>query len=602
MSLLRIQSVPLQEFRAGGDSAPVPPPSASNSSSTGSNEQPFFRLDLMRSLQLHRGLALGFSLVGIALAVGYVVMKWPVYTAQSQVYIQPVAPKVMGQANESHWPYDAVTYDSFVQQQVESATHPDVLVGVLHKLEPGSWQRQGETEQSAAARLGRAVEVLRLGTSYQVEITAQAKDPELSAKIANAMAAGIVERASREEKAGDTERLAILRDEQDRIQKELEADRAEQESLNSKLGIAAIGSTASNHYDDDINRIHEELVKARAAHDEAAARFISMDADHEASSKAMNAEAEDLVSADPGLVSMKTALNSHRAQLITQMANLTPNHPQYKQDAEELAQINASLDSTMKELRAKTAARIQQRMRTELDRTSGVEGRLNAQLGQLTGAAVSATPKLQRASDMATDILRLQNRLTSVGEQLHNLMLEDNVPGAAHLSVAAVAPVHPTLTGILRKSLPMALGGIIFGILAALLANNLDSKIYIAADVDHVLGFAPMALLPDFDEVSSGVAEEHLLRLAATIQHARQLGNLKSCIFTSTGPGAGVTTVSTQVRKILEAMGRPCVLVDASGPQPPAQQAGFTRLGSRDNPQPCCSSWPRKQNLKRAWF
>ncbi|MDR3727407.1 MAG: hypothetical protein P4K86_10230 [Terracidiphilus sp.] len=584
MSLQRIQSVPLQEFRPGSDSAPVPPPSAGNSPSTGSNEQPFFRLDLRRSLQLHRGLALGFALAGIALAVGYAVMKWPVYTAQSQVYVQPVAPKVMGQGNESHWPYDAVTYDSFVQQQVEGATHPDVLINVLHKLGPGSWQRAGETEEAAAARLGRAVEVLRLGTSYQVEITAQAKDPELAAKIANALAAGIVERASREEKAGDTERMAILRDEQDRIQKELEADRAEQESLNSKLGIAAIGSTASNHYDDDINRLHEELVKARAAHDEAAARFISVDADHEASSKALNAEAEDIVSADPGLVSMKTSLNTHRAQLITQMANLTPNHPQYKQDAEELAQINASLDSTMKELRAKAAARLQQRMRTELDRTSGIEGRLNAQLGQLTGAAVSATPKLQRASDLATDILRLQNRLTSVGEQLHNLMLEDNVPGAAHLSVAAIAPAYPTIKGIVRKSVPMALGGIIFGILAALLANNLDSKVYIAADVEHVLGFAPMALLPDFGEVSPGVAEEHLLRLAATIQHASQSGSLKSCIFTSTGPGTGVSTVSTKVRTILEAMGRPCVLVDASGPLLSPQQTGFTGMGSHANP------------------
>ncbi len=264
-----------------------------------------------------------------------------------------------------------------------------MLLSVLHKLGPGAWQRKGESEWAAAIRLGHSVEVARMGATYQVGITAQASDPEIAAKIANAMAAGIVEKASSEEKAGDAERLGILRDEQQRIQKELQSDRDEQQALNAKLGVAAIGTATPDHYDDDIGGIHEELVKARAAHDEAAARLMALGSNHE---QAMNAEAEDQVVADPGLTSMKMALNQRRAALITQMANLMPNHPQYKQDAEELAQINASLDSMMKDLRTKASVRIQQKLRTDLDRTSEMEGRLNAQLGQMAGAAASATP------------------------------------------------------------------------------------------------------------------------------------------------------------------------------------------------------------------
>ena len=53
---------------------------------------------------------------------------------------------------------------------------------------------------------------------------------------------------------------------------------------------------------------------------------------------------------------MKTSLNQRRAVLITQMSNLTANNPEYKQDAAELAKINANLDSMMKDLRAKAAA------------------------------------------------------------------------------------------------------------------------------------------------------------------------------------------------------------------------------------------------------
>jgi hypothetical protein len=187
----------------------------------------------------------------------------------------------------------------------------------------------------------------------------------------------------------------------------------------------------------------------------------------------------------------------------------------------------------------------------------------------LAGAAAGATPKLQRANDLATDIVRLQTRHASVDEQLHNLLLQDSVPGAAHLSAVALAPLHPTVSGIARKALPMVLGGLVLGLLAALLANNLDSKVYIAADIEHALGFAPMAQLPDFTEVSDGVAEEHMLRLSATIEHAYQLGNLRSCIFTGVGAGAGATTVMNRVSSMLESMGRPTVLVNAAWTPPP---------------------------------
>jgi uncharacterized protein involved in exopolysaccharide biosynthesis len=582
MSLQRGHLVPMQQIPPG-EGAPGAPLQTVGTLAQGGHEQPFFRLDLMRSLQLHRGLAVGISLLGLGLAAAYVALKWPVYTAQSQVYIQPISPKMMDQGNSARWPNDSNTYDSFIEQPVQSATHPDVMLNVLHKLPAGSWQGRGESEQAAAERLARSVEVARMGASYEVQITARASTPELSAQIANAMAAGIIEKSTREEKAGNPERLAILQEEQERVQKALDADHTEQADLNTKLGVAAISTAAPDHYDDEITKIHEELVKARTAHDEAAARLISLGADQQLASKAMNAEADELVAADPGLVTMKTSLNQQRALLITQMANLTPNHPLYKQDAAQLEQIDASLESMSKDLRAKSSTRIEQRLRTDLDRTAGVEQRLNAQLGQMAGAAGSATPKLQRANDLATDIVRLQNRQTIVGEQLHNLMLEDSVPGSAHLSAAAIAPLHPTVSGILKKALPTAILGLLLGLMAAVLANNLDQKIYIASDVERVLGFAPMAQLPDFTEVSDGAAEEHMLRLSATIEHAYQVGNLKSCIFTGVQSGAGVTTVTSKLSSMLESMGRPTVLVNAAWNPPPPSNASSGGLGLNDS-------------------
>lgn len=525
----------------------------------------FIHLHLARSLQLHRRLAFGFVLGGLLLALVYAIVQWPVYTAKSQIYVQPVQPRVMAQGNDQYVSINAAAYDAYIQQQVQSASSPAVLTSALKKLGSGTWQRKNESEQVAAERLGHAVEAARIGTGYEVAITAHASDRVLVAKIANAVAESIVEKASSEGNAGDAQRIEVLREERDRIQSELKADYAEQDDLNKQLGMASAGSAPPDLINDQIAKTRDELIKAQTDHDQAEARFSTMRAGEGASSAAMNAEADELIAADPGLSSMKTSLNQRRAVLITQMANLTPQNPGYKLAADELAKINASLDAMMKDLRAEAAARIQQKLRTDLERTARVEDQLNGQLRELARTAAGATPKLQRVNDLATDIVRLGNRYSAVDEQLHNLMLDDSAPGAVHLSVASVPPLHPSLGRILKGALPLALGGLILGLLAAVIANKLDPLVYIAADIEETVGFAPMAVLPDFDDVSERVAAEYLLRLAATIEHAGRQTDLRTIAFTGASHYTGVTTVANRVKDILTSMSEPTTLLDSTG-------------------------------------
>jgi uncharacterized protein involved in exopolysaccharide biosynthesis len=531
-------------------------------------EQAFFRLDLKRSLQLHWRLTRAIVIAFLVLAVAYFMVQvlafkaWPAYMAQSVVYVQPTPAKVLP-GGAPRWPFDSSTYETYIQQQMMNVSREDVLVAAVHKL--ADFKRPGESDQAAAQRLVRKLEVLRLGTAYEFSINARSGDPQTAAEIANAMTAAYIESASRDERTGDSQRLQMLSDERDRVAKSLAADRAEQDALNKQLGVAAVGTAIPDHYDEDIAQIRSELVKARADHDAAAAKFAAMDAGQGPSSAAIDAEADEIIASDAGLVSMKTALNTRRATLLSQMANLTPVNPQYKQDEEELVKINATLEAMMKDLRGKAAARIQLHLKADLQRTAGVESRLSAQLAQLAGAAGSATPKMQRSSDLAADIARLQARYSEVDNQVHNLMLEDHAPAAASQVSPAVAPLTRTKSGVLRNVLLIIVLGLFLGVLAAVTAHKLDPKVYIAADVEHVLGFAPMAQLPDFNDVSEAVAEEYMLRLSSAIEHARKQGNLRNCIFTGTGPGAGVSTLVHRVRKMLEAMGRSTLLVDATG-------------------------------------
>ena len=539
------------------------------------SDQAIFRFDLKRSLRMHRRLALGFALAGVVLAAVYAARNWSVYTAHCLVYVQPTPSAVLEQGG-THWPYnyDPATYDSYIEQQMLSMTSPDVLAGALHKLNPGAWQESGESEQSAVERMKGAVEVARVETSYNVTITAHATNADAAAALANAVAASYIENTSHQQRASDAERLTMLREERERIKKELDDDRTEQAALNAKLGVAAIGPEAPEHYDSDIGQIHDALVKARTDHDEAAARLTSMNAGSGASSTALNDAAETLIAADPGLASLKAGLEARRAALVSQMANLTPNHPQYKQDQEELAKIDAALETQTQELRAKAATRIEQQLRTDLDRTSSLEARLNGELAQMTSAAAGATPKLQRSADLASDITRLQTRFNTVDEQLQNQTLEDSAPGTANLAEAAVPPTHAAIAGVIRNALLLLFGFIALGLAAAIVAHKMDPHVYVAADVERLLGYGPMAQLPDFDEVSDEAAEEHLLRLATGIEFACKDGQLTSCVFTGTGPGVGVTTIATRVREMLGVLGKEAVLVDAAGPVPAEHRTG----------------------------
>jgi polysaccharide biosynthesis transport protein len=536
-------------------------------------QEVFFHLDFMRSLQMHRKLALGIFFTFLALSLGYMAKRWNTYKAAALVYVQPSPHRVIENGPGQQWPYDANTYESYIQQQVHDVTRPDVLTAALKQV-PG-WQGSGESAQAAADRLGSAVEVTRLGSAYEVQIEATASNAQEAAQLANAVAGTYIDSATREQRAGDTERVALLREEHDRIVKELASDRTEQEDLNRKLGVAAVSGATPDPIDDQIAQTRGELVKARTASDEAAAKLTSLSGKGAAANAALDAEAEEIVAADPGLVSMKTALNKRRSDLISQMANLTPNHPQYKQDAEELAKINTSLDTMSHELRTKAGAEIEQKLKNDLERTSSVEARLNGQLAQLTGAAGSAAPRMQRLSELATDIQRLQNRFTSVDDQYRNLTMEDSSPGAVYLASSALPPLHAARAKVLRNGLIVILAGLLIAMGSALVAHNFDKRVYIAEDVERVLGFAPMAQIPDLYEVGAGVAEEYMLRLAAAVEHAHQQGLLSSCIFTGITAGAGVTTVSSRVAGMLEAMGRETVLVDAVGaPKERVEPAG----------------------------
>jgi len=148
------------------------------------------------------------------------------------------------------------------------------------------------------------------------------------------------------------------------------------------------------------------------------------------------------------------------------------------------------------------------------------------------------------------------------------------IPGFAKFAAAAVIPWYSVDSSVLRNAIVLLLSFVFLGAAVAVIAHKVDPRIYVASDVEHLLGFAPMAQLPDFTEVSDEVAEEHLLRLASGIDHAFKDRNLSHCVFTGTGPGVGVTTVAARVKKMLETLGKSTAIAGAPEMSSTAQGGG----------------------------
>jgi len=516
---------------------------------------PAFQLDAMRSLRLHPKLAAYVACAVLVLTVGYALTRKPMYEARSLSYVEPLETKVVSDGAQGI--YDPARYDSYFQQQIQTATRQDILEAAISKMPAGVWQRPGEDLHAAAERLASALKVERVGSSYQLAISVMSENPEKASAIVNAATNSYLEQGRKDENARSDGRLVLLQEESQRIQKELQQDREEQAALSQTLGVADTQNGGANPYDMQLAGVRSELVAAREAHDVAAAQLASVTARGGSSSAGLKAIADEAITSDTGLSALKTTINERRAVLNTQMATLTPSNPVYKQDADEIASMDKQVEARSTQLRQTAERRVEDKLRLELQRTGDVESRLNGELAHATAQAGTAAPKLQRAKDLGADITRLQARYATVDDALRGLQLESSGPGTAHLLVAAQVPDAPAANHrllLLVLALPLAAFA---GILAAVLARKSDKRLHSAMDLEQAVGVMPMCVLPEYSQ------DEHLLRLATGLERGHRLNGARMFVFTAASESMDTSGVIYGVQSKLNELGFKVVVLAA---------------------------------------
>lgn len=187
-----------------------------------------------------------------------------------------------------------------------------------------------------------------------------------------------------------------------------------------------------------------------------------------------------------------------------------------------------------------------------------------ARSGSIGDSSLIAAMVPRPAPQATETAARYAGRDTLVGRQFQSSIRVGNGPGLPGVAAAAVIPWYSADSGVIRNALVLLLSFVFLGGAIAVVAHRADPRVYIASDVEQLLGFPPMAQLPDFSEVANEITEEHLLRLASAIDLGFRDRDFRRCVFTGTGPEVGVTTVATRLKQLLETMGRAAVVADAA--------------------------------------
>ena len=524
---------------------PFSPFSGQEQNETGLN----LNLDIARSLRMRRPIALSAGIVALFILVLFALTRKPVFQATSLIYIQPIASKTATDASAGF--YDSSRYDTYIQQQLLTFHRPDVIGRAVDQLPPLIRAKLSPNRAAAISEVQSGLKAERITGAYLIAVTVGGRNSEAVAPIANAVVTAYLENGQQDDLALSHEQTDTLLQDRQRIQQELDRERQEQAGLSNSLGVADTAGDGGNPFDAHLADLRAQLAVARNAHAVAEAQLASV----RGKPSQLDAIADSVTRTDAELSALKADLGGRRAALIGEMNGLTPQNPLYQKDQAELEKLNQTTNDITKDVTYKSGQNAKAQFALEAVRTGDVQARLEADLASQTKAATASTPQLQRAQTLAESIKLLQARYADVDNAIHTLMLSQSPAFAAHISLTAMAPTAPLPSRkvpILGLAFPIA---IFCGLVTAILAQKLDSRIYIGEDVNRILKFPPMAVLPHLSEVGPAAAREFLFRLVAGLDQAHRVDGVSTIIFTAGSQNSVSDDLASSSARELELLG-----------------------------------------------
>ena len=398
----------------------------------------------------------------------------------------------------------------------------------------------------------------RIGTTYGIQIAANSHNPELAARIANAIADQyLVEQLDSKFEQIKTRnswlevRLAELKAEVAEAERTVEAHRA-------ASGLISSGPTTIN--EQQIRDINAQLIVQRAELTRAEARLNA----------ARRANTEDLATSSEALNSNNiqrlqnelVALRQERADLQTRLG---PRHPDF-------ININLQLSDIQSQIRLETdriTSNLEKEVEIARQQVRTLENNLNSQRATIVtnNRALVKLRELERNAEASRTIYEdFLGKFKQSEEIIANA-------DARILSRAAV-PLGPSFP---KTSLNLAIGlilGMMLGALAVILAEALNNKVNSGDSLEGDFGLSFLGNFPKLtgaarknpadyviDNPTSSYAES-LRNLRASIMFADLDENIQTVAITSSQPDEGKTTTTYGLGRMSALSGTRTLVID----------------------------------------
>ncbi len=542
--------------------------------------------DLFQMLYGQRWLILVLAVFGVAASLGYLWVVKPEFTAKAELqYLEPqntesLSLQELGIASPAGGMHDRALTE---QRILQSETLALEVMEQLH-LPSNPEFMHGKKVLDIHSVSGKA-DLLgiwhgKLGTypvpkTDMIDVLFTSHSPELSAKVVNALVDRYVERSFRVKyqatmKASGWlgEQVAGVRENTKNAEKAL-ADYQEKTGLillkggQSSSGSGQSGSSASS----SLSEI--ELAGTLKAYADAESDLIVKQARFKLAS---NADPALLASMVPE--ASLAALNSERVQLVSQYALASSKYGSGHPRVAELKSQMDAIDATTK----KQAEAIKARMRDEYLAASSVESTLKKKLDSEKQGAFAENRN-------AIQLLILEREAISNRELYEQLFMKLNQAGVvAGLSAPGIdvvdyarvpsAPSKPERRKILALGV---MGGFIAGLFFAYIRHNIHDTVGSIEQVEKVSTLPTLGVIPTIKlksaagDISNCVAKESPRSAAAeafralrtAIMLAKAGGGCTIITVTSSFPGEGKTTTSTNLALMLAQSKKRTLLIDA---------------------------------------
>ena len=517
------------------------------------------------SLIAHPRLALMIFLIVLLAGIPVVFIKGKaMYSTTATVQVAPTYMKNLRDDGELSFPSNT-QYREFLEHQTRSVLRYDIVQDALRSLgdKASIWRLPAESERQAVDRLRAQMSVRTIPDTYMIEISLQSSKQEGLADLVNAVVATYLARAKTERIYGADVRQRNVEGREAELVSRIDEKIARRTELALQLGIASFDEKVENPYDRVVSAQRAALTEARNKRFDAESKLQAFQKRGETDITTRSVQEAVLI--DPGLANLKSNLYKRRAELLTTLAGLTPQHPAYRELTNEAKQIETEIEMQIGSLTKMVSGSVLARYQTTVDQARQVEAELTRDFAEQEKKGARFAGLFNQAMTLTYDLDQDRKELNTLRQRLNELAAEENSFGFVRLVTPALPPELPFGPGKTKLLMLVMIAAIGAGLLAPVGRDLLDRRMHTVNDVERILGIPSLGwMVENTDGPTAMFGEDLMRRMAGSMIQEQSEHGTHVFAFSAAKPGAGSSELVLALAQTLTALGYPAMVMEAN--------------------------------------